>query len=143
LLYPAKWDAVAAYIHEQGFLPSQPTAKIAEVLRFLYDRRPAMSLRAIGAQVGLHHDTVGKIRDAAGVVWGRRAVPIAELNLASGGEALARGWRAVGSRGSVCHAGERGGHTGGGASPPRVPKHRGFDCRITTFACFTAVTNWV
>jgi uncharacterized protein DUF2637 len=66
----AKWDAVAATIHEQGFLPSQPTAKIAEVLRFLYDRRPAMSLRAIGAQVGLHHDTVGKIRDAAGVVVG-------------------------------------------------------------------------
>jgi len=65
-----KWDAVAAAIHEQGLLPSQPSAKIAQVLGYLYDQRPQMSLRQIGAQpdVELHHDTVGKIRDAARTV---------------------------------------------------------------------------
>ena len=66
-----KWDAVAATIHEQGLLPSQSTAKIAEVLRYLYDERPTMSLRAIGEQVQLHHDKVGRIRDAAAAVLGR------------------------------------------------------------------------
>lgn len=67
-----KWDAVAATIHEQGLVTSQPTATIAQVLRHLYDQRPKMSLRQIGAQpnVQLHHDTVGKIRDAAKAVLG-------------------------------------------------------------------------
>ena len=34
--------------------------------------RPALSLRAIGSkpEVRLHHDTVGKIRDAAALVLG-------------------------------------------------------------------------
>jgi hypothetical protein len=38
----------------------------------LYECRPALSLRAVGAkpEVGLRHDTVGKIRDAASVVLG-------------------------------------------------------------------------
>jgi hypothetical protein len=53
-----KWDAVAAAIHERGLLTSHPTTKISEVLRYLHDHRPAMSQRAIGAQVELHHDTV-------------------------------------------------------------------------------------
>ncbi|MDT5184743.1 MAG: hypothetical protein QOI29_2901 [Mycobacterium sp.] len=67
-----KWDAVAAAIHEQGLVTSQPSATIAQVLRYLYDQRPKMSLRQIGAQptVQLHHDTVGKIRDAAKAVLG-------------------------------------------------------------------------
>ena len=67
-----KWDAVAATIHEQGLVTSQPSATIAQVLRHLYDQRPKMSLRQIGAQpnVQLHHDTVGKIRDAAKTVLG-------------------------------------------------------------------------
>jgi hypothetical protein len=65
-----KWDAVAAAIHERGLLTSQPTAKISAVLRYLHDHRPVMSQRAIGAQVDLHHDTVGKIRAAAAEVLG-------------------------------------------------------------------------
>jgi len=49
-----------------------PTTKIAHALRYLYDHRPTMSLRAIGAtpEVDLHHDNVGKIRDAATAVFG-------------------------------------------------------------------------
>lgn len=49
-----------------------PTDKMVQVLRYLYESRPALSLRAIGAkpEVGLHHDTVGKIRDAAGAALG-------------------------------------------------------------------------
>ena len=65
-----KWDAVAAAIHERGLLTSHPTANISEVLRYLHDHRPPMSQRAIGAQVDLHHDTVGKIREAAAEVLG-------------------------------------------------------------------------
>lgn len=65
-----KWDAVAAAIHERGLLSNQPSVKIAQVLRYLYDHRPPLSLRQIGAQsdIELHHDTVGKIRDAAKTV---------------------------------------------------------------------------
>jgi hypothetical protein len=65
-----KWDAVAAAIHERGQLTSHPTATISEVLRYLHDHKPPMSQRAIGAQVDLHHDTVGKIREAAAEVLG-------------------------------------------------------------------------
>jgi hypothetical protein len=65
-----KWNAVAARMHEEGYCTNQPTTKIAVVLRYLYDQRPPMSLRAIGSQpeVALHHDTVGKIRDRSGAV---------------------------------------------------------------------------
>jgi len=59
------------HYRRRGLLPSQSTAKIAEVLRYLYDERPTMSLRAIGEQVQLHHDKVGRIRDAAAAVLGR------------------------------------------------------------------------
>jgi hypothetical protein len=65
-----KWDAVAAAIHERGLLTNHPTATISEVLRHLHDHTPPMSQRAIGAQVDLHHDTVGKIREAAAEVLG-------------------------------------------------------------------------
>jgi hypothetical protein len=67
-----KWEAAAAKMHEEGYCQSVPTAKIAHALRYLYESRPAMSLRAIGGkpEVGLHHDNVGKIRDAAPVVLG-------------------------------------------------------------------------
>jgi len=68
-----KWDAVAAAIHERGLLTSHPNATISEVLRFLHDHRPPMSQRAIGAQVDVHHDTVGKIREAAAEVLGDEA----------------------------------------------------------------------
>jgi hypothetical protein len=49
-----------------------PTTKVAHAQRYLYDHRPAMSLRAIGAtpEVDLHHDNVGKIRDGATAVFG-------------------------------------------------------------------------
>lgn len=49
-----------------------PTTKPAHALRYLYETRPALSLRAIGAQpqVEPHHDTVSKIWDAAPVVLG-------------------------------------------------------------------------
>ncbi|GAB4664290.1 DUF2637 domain-containing protein [Mycobacterium avium] len=68
-----RWQAAAAKLHEEGYCPSVPTEKIAGVLRYLYECRPALSLRAIGAKpdVGLHHDTVGKIRDAASAVLGQ------------------------------------------------------------------------
>lgn len=67
-----RWDAAAAKLHEQGYCPSVASDKIAHALRYLYECRPALSLRAIGAkpEVGLRHDTVGKIRDAAAVVLG-------------------------------------------------------------------------
>jgi hypothetical protein len=63
-----KWDAVAAAIHERGQLTSHPTSTISQVLRYLHDHNPPMSQRAIGAQVDLHHDTIGKIREAAAEV---------------------------------------------------------------------------
>jgi hypothetical protein len=65
-----RWAASAAKLHEDGYCPSVPTEKIAAVLRYLYECRPVPSLRQIGAkpEVGLHHDTVGKIRDAAAAV---------------------------------------------------------------------------
>jgi Protein of unknown function (DUF2637) len=67
-----KWEAAAAKMHEQGYCQNVPTVKIAHALRYLYESRPALSLRAIGGkpEVGLHHDSVGKIRDAAPVVLG-------------------------------------------------------------------------
>jgi hypothetical protein len=65
-----KWAAVAAAIHERGLLSSQPTTKITEVLRLAYDHQPIMSNRGIGQRVELHHDTVGKIKDAATQVLG-------------------------------------------------------------------------
>ena len=70
-----RWTAAAARIQEQGYCANQPTVKIAAVLRYLYDHRPRMSLRQIGGQpeVDLHHDTVGKIRDAAQAVLGLAA----------------------------------------------------------------------
>jgi hypothetical protein len=65
-----RWAASAAKLHEEGYCPSVSTEKIAAVLRYLYECRPVPSLRQIGAkpEVGLHHDTVGKIRDAAAAV---------------------------------------------------------------------------
>jgi hypothetical protein len=67
-----KWEAAAAKMHEEGYCQSVPTAKIAHALRYLYESRPALSLRAIGGkpEVELHHDNVGKIRDAAPAVLG-------------------------------------------------------------------------
>jgi len=67
-----RWEAAAAKLHEEGYCPSVPTEKVAQALRYLYESRPALSLRAIGGkpEVGLRHDTVGKIRDAAAVVLG-------------------------------------------------------------------------
>lgn len=67
-----RWAATAATLHEEGYCPSVPTDKIAAALRYLYECRPVPSLRQIGAkpEVGLHHDTVGKIRDAAAAVLG-------------------------------------------------------------------------
>jgi len=76
-------------------------------------------------------------------LWVRRAVAIADLNLASGGEALARGWRAVGSRGSARHAGERGGHTGGALRRHVALNTEVFDCRITTLACLAFLAGAV
>ncbi|BBC69120.1 hypothetical protein MMRN_p0890 (plasmid) [Mycobacterium marinum] len=65
-----RWEAAAAKLHEEGYCPNVPTEKVAGALRYLHECRPALSLRAIGAkpEVGLHHDTVSKIRDAAAAV---------------------------------------------------------------------------
>ena len=67
-----KWRAAAAQMHEDGYCRNVSTTKIAHALRYLYECRPPMSLRAIGAQpeIELHHDNVGKIRDAAPIVLG-------------------------------------------------------------------------
>jgi len=68
----AEWEAAATKIHDEGYCRNVPTTKVAHALRYLYDHRPAMSLRAIGAtpEVDLHHDNVGKIRDGATAVFG-------------------------------------------------------------------------
>ena len=67
-----RWEAAAAALHEEGYCSSVASEKVAQTLRYLYESRPALSLRAIGAkpEVGLRHDTVGKIRDAAAAVLG-------------------------------------------------------------------------
>lgn len=67
----AEWEAAATKIQEHGYCRNVPTTKVAHALRYLYDHRPAMSLRAIGAttEVDLHHDNVRKIRDAATAVF--------------------------------------------------------------------------
>jgi hypothetical protein len=70
-----RWDAMAATIHECGLMLSHSTSKIADVLRLLYDTQPPMSQRQIGLRVDLHHDTVGRIRDAAESVLSTREVP--------------------------------------------------------------------
>ena len=67
-----EWEAAATKIQHEGYCRNVPTTKVAHALRYLYDHRPAMSLRAIGAtpEVDLHHDNVGKIRDGATAVFG-------------------------------------------------------------------------
>ena len=57
----AEWEAAATKIQDEGYCRTVPTTKVAHTLRYLYDHRPAMSLRAIGAtpEVDLHHDNVG------------------------------------------------------------------------------------
>lgn len=60
-----RWDAVAAAIHERGLMTSYPTATVVDVLRLLHDNQPPPSLRDIGEQVGIRHDAVARIRDAA------------------------------------------------------------------------------
>jgi hypothetical protein len=67
-----RWEAAAAKMHEEGHCAGVPSTKIAHALRYLYECQPPMSLGAIGAkpEVGLHHDKVAKIRDAAPVVLG-------------------------------------------------------------------------
>src|SRR5215475_3999096 len=42
----AEWEAAATKIHDQGYCRNVPTTKVAHALRYLYDHRPAMSLRA-------------------------------------------------------------------------------------------------
>ena len=68
----AEWEAAATKIHDEGYCRTVPTTKVAHALRYLYDHRPTMSLRAIGAtpEVDLHHDNVGKIRAGATAVFG-------------------------------------------------------------------------
>ncbi|BBY96410.1 hypothetical protein MGALJ_60790 (plasmid) [Mycobacterium gallinarum] len=67
-----RWDAVAAAIHERGQMLSHPTAKIADALRMLHDTQPSLPLRQIGQQLGLRHDAVARIRDAAKAVLDER-----------------------------------------------------------------------
>jgi hypothetical protein len=69
-----KWYAVAAGIHERGLLTNQSTDTLAGALPYLFDVKPTPSLRAIAAQIGVaHHDTVGRIRDAALLVLNETA----------------------------------------------------------------------
>lgn len=63
-----RWDAVAAAIHERGLMTNYPTATLVEVLRQLHDNQPPLPLRQIGEQVGIRHDAVARIRDAAKAV---------------------------------------------------------------------------
>ncbi len=67
-----RWDAVAAAIHERGQMLSLPTTKIADALRMLHDTQPSLPLRQIGQQLGLRHDAVARIRDAAKAVFDGR-----------------------------------------------------------------------
>ena len=68
-----RWDAVAAAIHDRGQLTSYSTATVVDVLRLLHDNQPPPSLREIGEQVGIRHDAVARIRDAARAVLDRPA----------------------------------------------------------------------
>lgn len=70
-----RWEAVAAAVHERGQMMSHPTSKIADVLRLLHDTQPPLPLRQIGQQVGLRHDAVARIRDAAKAVLDERPGP--------------------------------------------------------------------
>ena len=63
-----RWNAVAAAIHERGLMASYPSATIVGVLRLLHDTQPSLPLRQIGEQVGIRHDAVARIRDAAKAV---------------------------------------------------------------------------
>lgn len=63
-----RWHAVAAAIHERGLMASYPSATIVGVLRLLHDTQPSLPLRQIGEQVGIRHDAVARIRDAAKAV---------------------------------------------------------------------------
>ncbi|WP_372452696.1 DUF2637 domain-containing protein [Mycolicibacterium goodii] len=63
-----RWDAVAAAIHERGLMTNYATATIVDVLRLLHDHQPPLPLRQIGEQVGIRHDAVARIRDAAKMV---------------------------------------------------------------------------
>lgn len=60
-----RWDAVAAAIHERGLMASYSTATIVDALRMLHDNHPPLPLRQIGEQLGIRHDAVARIRDAA------------------------------------------------------------------------------
>jgi hypothetical protein len=63
-----RWDAVAAAIHERGLMTNYETATIVDVLRLLHDQQPPLPLRQIGEQLGIRHDAVARIRDAAKAV---------------------------------------------------------------------------
>lgn len=63
-----RWDAVAAAIHERGLMTNYETATIVDVLRLLHDQQPQLPLRQIGEQLGIRHDAVARIRDAAKAV---------------------------------------------------------------------------
>lgn len=67
-----KWVASAVKMHEMGLCTKHSTSTLAAVLGYLYDRRPAMSLRAIGGQadVKLHHSEVSAICEGAKAALG-------------------------------------------------------------------------
>jgi hypothetical protein len=68
----SRWEAAAAKIQDEGYCRNEATEQVAHAMRYLYDYRPKMSLRAIGGkpEVHLHHDKVGRIHDAAHAVLG-------------------------------------------------------------------------
>lgn len=68
------WAVATVIAEEDRSLASRPRDKVAEVIRLAYEVYPRLSNRGIGERVGLHHDVVGKIRDAA---VGRLGEPVA------------------------------------------------------------------
>jgi len=68
------WAVATVIAEEDRSLASRPREKVAEVIRLSYEVHPRLSNRGIGERVGLHHDVVGKIRDAA---VGRLGEPVA------------------------------------------------------------------
>jgi hypothetical protein len=75
-----KWNAVAARMHEEGYCTNPPTTKIAVVLRYLYDQRPPMSLRARVPSPRWPYTTTRSARSVIGLgrCWRRRVLAIGE-----------------------------------------------------------------
>ena len=61
-----RWLGIAREIHQRGRLTTHSEDTLTQALWRLFEVRPAMSLRAIGEEVGVsHHDVIARIRQTA------------------------------------------------------------------------------